>query len=290
MKRFLRDPLVQFLALGALFFAGGMIGSGMSGPDETELTISTAEVERLLEGFRLTWRRPPTESEFAGLMEEYLKEEVMYREALAMGLDRDDQVVRRRLRQKLELMTADFVATVEPSEGELLAFLNEDPDRYRLNAVLSFRQAFVRTEGLDEAAAAARAADVLATLEANPEMDPSLAGDPFLYPAFFGEMTELAIANTFGTEFRQSVLELPVGSWSGPVASAYGLHLVRVDVLEPGRVPELNEVRDQVYRDLVAQRVSEAEQAFFEGLLEQYAVSVEWPEGMDPVDLPGVTN
>ncbi len=288
MKRFLREPLVHFLLLGAiLFLIGAMRDDGGAGPTGSRIAITPGVVERLLEGFEMTWRRPPTESEFRGLMEDFLKEEVLYREALAMGLDQGDQIIRRRMRQKIEFMTADFVGSIEPEEADLQAYLEADPERYRMDAVLSFRQVFVRSEG-DDQGAARRAEDLLATLRSNPETDPMSVGDPFLFPSFFGDMSEAGIANTFGPEFQAAVLELPVGEWSGPIRSAYGLHLVRVDAKDPGRIPELAEVREAVYRDLVSERTGQAEQAYFEGLLSQYTVTVEWPEGMEPLDLPGV--
>jgi len=288
MRAFFKEPLVHFLLLGALLFAIGMVRGEPDTPSSTRIAVTPGVVERILEGFRMTWRRPPTEAEFQGLVEDYLKEEVLYREAIAMGLDQGDQIIRRRLRQKLEFMTADFVATIEPTDEDLQAFLDEDPDRYRMEAVMSFRQAFVRSED-DPEVGARRAERLLEDLRANPEVDPVQVGDSFLYPAFFGDMSELAISNTFGIEFKDALLTLTPGEWSGPVASPYGLHLVRIDFLTPGRIPELAEVREAVYRDLVSELTQEAEQAFFEGLLSQYTVSVQWPEGMAPVDIPGVT-
>jgi hypothetical protein len=288
MKRFLKEPLVHFLLLGGLLFlVGAMRDDGGAGPTGTRIAITPGVVDRLLEGFRMTWRRPPTEAEFRGLMEDHLKEEVLYREAVGMGLDQGDQIIRRRMRQKLEFMTADFVGSIEPTEEELLAYLQADPVRYREDAVLSFRHVYLRSED-DPEAASDRAMRTLDILRADPEMDPLEVGDSFLFPAFFGDITELGITNTFGPEFKDAVLELPVGEWGGPVPSAYGLHVVRVDLKDAGRIPELAEIRDAVYRDLVSERTRDAEEAYFQGLLSQYTVTVEWPEGMEPVDVPGV--
>ena len=287
MKRFIREPLVHFLLLGGILFAVGLARAEGSSSTSNRIALTPGVIERLMEGFRMTWRRPPTESEFRGLVEDYLKEEVLYREAVAMGLDQGDQIIRRRLRQKLEFLTADFVGSIEPTDEELQAFLERNPDLYRLDAVLSFRHVFLRT-GKDPAEMERRAEDLLAALCGDPEMDPGGVGDPFMYPSFFEDLSELGIANTFGPEFKDSVLELPVGEWAGPVASAYGLHLVRVDAMTPGRIPVLEEVREAVNRDLVAELTTAAEQAYFDGLLGQYVVTVEWPDGMEPLALPGV--
>ncbi len=287
MKRLFREPLVHFLALGAILFGVGLLRGDTVEPGANRIAITPGVVERLFEGFRLTWQRRPTEAEFRGLVEDYLKEEVLYREALAMGLDRDDQIIRRRLRQKLEFLTADVVESFEPTDEELQTHLDENPDRYRQAAVLSLRQVYVREEP-DAKQAEALALAVLDGLRSQPETDPRTLGDPFLHPAVFSDIPQPQLSSVFGEEFASQVVELPVGEWSGPVTSAFGLHLARVDALEPGRRSDLSEVRDAVYRDLVSERTREAEQQYFEGLLSQYVVTAEWPEGMEPVDLPGM--
>ena len=160
MRTVLREPLVHFLALGAVLFGIGLLRGDTVEPTANRIAITSGVVERLLEGFRLTWRRPPTEAEFRGLVVEHLTEEVLYREALAMGLDRDDQIIRRRLRQKLEFLTADVMESFEPTDDELQAYLDADRDRYRQEAVLGFTQVYLRAEPDAErpAAGPARAA------------------------------------------------------------------------------------------------------------------------------------
>lgn len=287
MRKLLREPLVQFLVLGAVLFGISILRGNAAGPTMNRIDITPGVTERLLEGFRRTWQRPPTEDEFRGLVEEYLKEEVLYREALAIGLDRDDQIIRRRMRQKLEFPTADVVASFGPTEEDLQAHLDADPDLYRQEATISFSQAYFQ-EGSEVGNANARALSVLEDLRGNPYTDPETLGDPFMFPAVHRDMSERALWSVFGEEFATQLVELPVGEWSGPVTSAFGLHVARLDALDPGRASRLAEVRDAVYRDVVSQRTREAEQLYFEGLLSQYTVTVEWPEGMEPVSLPGL--
>ncbi len=287
MKRLLHEPLLHFLALGAVLFGFGLLRGDTVELSGNRIAITPGVVERLIEGFRLTWQRPPTEDEFRGLVVEHLREEVLYREALAMGLDREDQIIRRRLRQKLEFLTADVVESFEPTDAELQAYLDESPDRYRQDAVISFAHVYLRVEsGMKPAEARAHA--LLDDLRRQPETDPQTLGDPFLHPAVFSEISPQQLSGVFGSDFAGEVVELPVGEWSGPVTSAFGLHLARLDALEPSRLSELREVRDAVYRDLVSERTREAEQQYFEGLLSQYVVTAEWPEGMRPVAIPGV--
>ena len=287
MRKLLKEPLVHFLALGAILFGIGVLRGEGTGPATNRIAITPGSIERLLQGFRLTWQRPPTESEFQGLVEDYLKEEVLYREALEMGLDRNDQIIRRRMRQKLEFLTADLVESFEPSEQDLQAHLDANMDLYRQEAMLSFHQVYIgEREGAEEDGARARS--ILRELETNPGADPELMGDPFMYPATHRDMSERDLLAVFGEEFTVQVVELTVGKWSGPISSAFGLHVVRLDALDVGRPSELVEVRAAVYRDLVSERTRDAEQSYFDALLSQYTVTVEWPEGMSPVDLPGV--
>ena len=287
MKKLLKEPLVHFLALGAVLFGIGIVRGEGTGPATNRITITPGVTERLMEGFRRTWQRPPTEDEFRGLVEDYLKEEVLYREALAMGLDRDDQIIRRRMRQKLEFLTADLVESFEPSEEELQAHLDANPNLYRQEATLSFAQVYVgERDGREQDRT--RALSILEELRTNPNADPEQMGDPFMYPAMHRDMRERDVLGVFGDKFTAQVVELPVGEWSGPITSAFGLHVARLDMLDLGRPSELTEVRDAVYRDLVSKRTREAEQLYFEGLLSQYTVTMEWPEGMEPIDIPGV--
>ena len=287
MKKLLKEPLVHFLALGAVLFGIGILRGEGAGPATNRIAITPGTVERLLQGFRLTWQRPPTEDEFRGLVEDYLKEEVLYREALEMGLDRDDQIIRRRMRQKLEFLTADLVESIEPSDEELQARLNANVDLYRQEATVSFAQVYIgERDGAEQDRT--RAMALLEELRTNPNADPEQMGDPFMYPATHRDMRERDLLGVFGEEFTAQVVELPVGEWSGPITSAFGLHVARLDSLDLGRPSELAEVRDAVYRDLVSARTREAEQRYFDALLAQYTVTVEWPEGMEPVELPGV--
>ena len=287
MKTLLKEPLVHFLALGAILFAIGVARGDGAGSATTRIALTPGVVERLIEGFRLTWQRPPTESEFRGLVTEYLREEVLYREAIEMGLDRDDQIIRRRMRQKLEFLTADLVESIEPAEDELQAYLDANPERYRQEYTISFTQVyFAEQDGSDPVA---RAEATLADLAANPALNPESVGDPLMLPTVHRDLPERAVPATFGPGFAEQIVDHPLGEWRGPVTSAFGVHLVRVDAFEPGRASELSEVRDAVYRDLTSDRTRGAEEQFFERLLAQYTVTVEWPDGMEPVEIPGVT-
>ena len=185
MKNLLREPLVHFLALGAVLFGIGILRGDAAGPTSDRIEITPGVTERLLEGFRRTWQRPPTEDEFRGLMEDYLKEEVLYREALAMGLDRNDQIIRRRMRQKLEFLTADVVESFEPTEEDLQAHLDTNADLYRQEAVVTFSQVYFQ-ERSEAGNAEARALTVLEELRENPQQTPRRSGIRSCFLRFIG--------------------------------------------------------------------------------------------------------
>jgi hypothetical protein len=273
-NRLVREPLVHFLLLGAaLFVLYDVIAGERDAPDR--IVVDSARVEQLALGFTRVWQRPPTEAELAGLVEDFVREEVYYREALAMGLDRDDTIVRRRMRQKLEFLSEDLVALAEPGEAELEAWLNEHADDYRVEPRAAFRQVYVSRERHGEAAEATAEA-LLARLSEGGE-DGGALGDASLLPASLPLSPQREIAKHFGDDFAAVVLTLEPGAWSGPVESTFGLHLVRLEAREPARAPALEEVRQAVERDWAAAERREANEAFYQALRERYELTLEMP-------------
>ena len=277
-KRLAREPLAHFLALGAGLFVlfGAVDDSGDSRPDR--IVVSAAQVEMLAEAWMRTWQRPPTPRELEGLVQDHIREEVYYREALAMGLDRDDTIVRRRMRQKLEFLADDLTAAVEPTEEQLRDYLDEHADAYRFPNRVSLDHVYLNRDRRGEAASR-DAERLLARLQAaGPEVDAAMLGDPLLLPREFELVTEDEVASRFGRRFSEAVAALPIGRWAGPVESGYGLHLVLVQERKAGEAPTLETVRDAVERDWRAARRAEATEAFYQGLRERYSVVVERPE------------
>lgn len=289
MKRLLREPLVHFAAVGLLLFAMWQATRSSRGDGGSDRIVVTAgQIEQFSAGFRMTWQRPPTEGELAGLIRDHLKEEIYYREALALGFDRDDQIVRRRMRQKMEFLTDDVAVAVEPTRAELQAFLDKNPEMFRLEPRITFQHIYFSVDRRGEAASG-DATRLLESLRARDAVDPASLGDPFVLPYAYLEARVTEVARDFGGRFATSVEELPVGQWEGPVESGYGLHLVRVDGRVESRIPGLGEVNDEVRRELLTMRRRDAEEAVYSALRERYTVAVEWPEGMEPLDLEGVT-
>ena len=272
----LREPLVHFLILGGALFLLGTWLDDDTAPAANEIVVTPGVVEHLSAGFARTWQRPPTPDELRNLIEDHVREEVYYREALALGLDRDDQIVRRRMRQKIEFLTDALSEGSAPSDSVLQAFMDENGDRYWVEARAAFRHVYFNYDrrGPDVGTDAER---FLAEVEGKPVgAAPPDAGDPFLMPLEVELSWESQISRMFGSDFTERVLELPTGRWAGPVASGYGLHVVFVTERTDPRYPELTEVRDRVLSDWQRTRRDEISDAAYERLRERYEVSIEW--------------
>jgi len=275
MRRLLREPLLHFLLIGAgLFLLYNALNRGQSDAPR-EIVISEARVEALAENFATVWMRPPTAVELKGLIDDYVAEEVYYREAVAMGLDQDDTVIRRRLRQKMEFISEDVAAATEPTDAQLQAYLEQHADKFALPATLTFQQVYLSAERRGEAVRA-DAEKLLAELQAGRgPADPAEAGDATLLPATMEAASPQVIANTFGEEFARQIDEAPVGQWSGPIESGFGLHLVKVDERVAGSAPTLVEIRPIVLREWQSEQRRAQNKSFLDTLRSKYEVRVE---------------
>ena len=278
---FLREPLVHFLVLGAgIFLLAALVGeSDQDQPDQ--IVVSVGQIDRLVETWQRTWQRPPTQVELEGLVEDHIREEILYREAIAMGLDRDDTIIRRRLRQKMEFLPQDLVDQVEPTDAELRTYLRENADAYQVETRVSFQHIYLNLERRGTAAEG-DARRLLADLKANGgPVEPAVLSDPILLPYDLESLSESEVARLFGQEFASRLIEIAPGDWTGPLGSSYGLHLVRVREGLPARVPGLSEVRKAVERDWQFMRRQELDDQFFRSLKERYAIEVQLPEWLE---------
>jgi hypothetical protein len=274
-----REPLVHFLLIGAgLFLLFGwrdgpaVLPPGQSGPQSAKIVIPQGDIDQMIATFTRTWQRPPTEEEAKGLVEDFVRSEIYYREALAMGLDRDDGVIRRRMRQKMEFILEDITAQVEPTDEELRAFMKTHPDSYRVDPQIAFRHVYVNADKRGKNAGT-EALGILANLNAG--ADPETAGDPILLASEVPLSPLWDINKQFGEEFGRNLSGLKIGKWEGPVRSGYGLHLVLVTKRVGGRLPALKEVREMVKRDWVFDRQKEVKDAAYAKIRERYVVIVE---------------
>jgi hypothetical protein len=277
MKRILREPLLHFLLLGAVIFAAYSLVAQRRGNEPGSIVISAAQVAAIELGFTRTWHRPPSRVELEGLIRDRVREEVYYREAMALGLDKDDTIIRRRLRQKLEFLTDDVVAETQPTDAELNAYLTAHPDSFRLQRDFTFSHVYLNPAKHGENLARDTAAVLARLNQAGGKADASALGDSFLLGYTFAAAPGSEIAAQFGPQFAARLGQLPPGQWQGPIESGYGVHLVFVSDRTEGRVPRLDEVRDAVAREWDNARRLAANNSLYEDMLKRYAVTIEAP-------------
>lgn len=255
----LREPLVHFVAMGAILFGAHAAVSSppAAGAEAAPILVSEAFVEGLRVQHRRRSGRAPTADEVEALVRQHVREEVLYREARAFGLDRGDAIVRRRLVQKMEFLLAGTVEVDDPTDADLEAWVRAHPDRFARPERITFTHVFFsrdRRAGSASEDAARALRDLLASGVARaPER-----GDPFLLQYDFERRSRADVAGAFGDAFAEALFGEAPGRWGGPIDSAYGSHLVRVTAREPGGPPALDDVRERAAREWLEERRAQA--------------------------------
>jgi hypothetical protein len=279
LRKLIREPLFHFLLLGALIFfiAGRSRSIGVNSGEK--IVVTQSHIESIVVGFSRTWMRPPTQEEMRGLVDDYVREEVLYREAKAMELDQDDVIVRRRMRQKFEFLSEDRAARSRPpNEPELEAYLRQHADKYREEPRFTFEHIFFNREKHGKSAEAdAKAVLARLTGRNGAAIDVEKLSDSFLLPFRFENVSAGETARLFGENFGKQLATVEPGSWEGPLESNYGLHLVRIDEREPETAPPLANVREAVLRDLLNERRKQELDAQYAKLRARYTIVVEPP-------------
>lgn len=279
MKALLREPLIHFLLIGAVLFFLFQVFETRKDKQTNRIVITNGQIEFLKASFARTRQRVPTEQELQGLIDGFVREEVYYREALALDMDKDDFVVRRRLGQKFELMSDDLAGIKTPSEEELKNFLQTNPELFRIDAQIAFRHVFidVAKRGIPADDEAARLLAVLSAKEK--ATNPDLLGDPLMIPKTFALTPRGEIAKLFGESFSHELEKSKPGQWSGPIQSGYGLHLVRVTEYVAEKLPRLDEIRKNVEWEWAESYRKDLKDSIYEKLREKYTVVVEQQTG-----------
>jgi len=275
LERLIREPLVHFLVLGALLFLwADLLGSGV-GAREQSIVVGQDDVARLAEQWEAQYGNPPSAAQIQALIENHVRDEILYREALELGLDRDDLIIRRRLIQKLRFLSEGLARSAEPSEAELAEFYTGHLTRYTQPAKMTFQHVyFSRDQRGDTARVDAFA--VLETLSAETAEVSAWRslGDPFMLQREYAGRDDREIAELFGPDFASALEQIEPGSWGGPVPSSYGWHAVRVRERRPEVVLGLSEIREQVLADYIAQRRTETDAGLLEELRKKYVVKI----------------
>ncbi len=274
MTQWLKDPLLHFLLIGAGLF----VLYGWQADDDTtradKIDFSEADVDRLINLWERKWQRLPTSRELHGLVEQQIREEVLYREALAMGLDKGDMVVRRRMAQKMEFISNDLASLAEPDDSELQAYLDEHSDKFTIPGRISYLQVYLNSNQRGDQAEidAQKLREELSY--ANADYDFSMAGDTFMGGYRFNDETDWQVTRLFGEDFSRQVFQVTVGEWTGPIKSGYGLHLVRVDARTDSQTRSLDQVRDKVRIEWIAEQQRKTNDQLYSELRKRYEITI----------------
>jgi peptidyl-prolyl cis-trans isomerase C len=279
-KRWLREPLLHFLLIGlVLFGAYAFINRGRGGVESSKQIALSMDDLRLMDTyFESQWHRPPTPAEFQAMVEDKVREEVLYREGLAMGLDKDDTIVKRRMAQKMQFLAEDVAAAHQPTAGELKAWYAKNSDKFAMPSRFSFRHLYFSPDrrgqhAHDDAVAA------LAKIAGQPEDSKVAAsiGDPFMFQDYYADRAPEALAKELGPQFAVALAKLKPGSWQGPIESGYGWHLVFISTVIPGRVPAMEEIEPDVKTAWLGAQKQQAWQKAYQEMRAKYAVLVPQP-------------
>jgi hypothetical protein len=266
LRRLLREPLLHFILLAALIFIAYAIVSPPNLPDKDQIVVTAQDAERLKAQYRSTWNRAPSEQEFRDLVDQFVRDEVYYREAKSYGLDLDDQVVRVRMRQKMEFLLADPAAVAAPTDADLRALFEATKQKYVTPESIGFRQIYLGEPAADAAEAA------LGALSGG--ADPALLGVPSLLPGEMALSRPAAVDSTFGDGFFASLVTLPTGAWAGPVRSAYGQHLVMVTAVTASQAPAFEAVRASVEAEWRRNATRKVAEANYDALKARYKIDL----------------
>jgi hypothetical protein len=277
LRRLVREPLLHFLAAGTVLFGLATLFDRVTNADKNanRIQVSAPEIQRLREVWIRQWGRSPDSKQMENLINDYVRDEVLYREALASGLDKDDTIIRRRLVEKMEFLSQELTSAT-PSDKDLQEYFERNRDKFRNPAQIAFTHIYFSTSkrGSATESNASRALARLTLHEISSAEFPSL-GDPFMLQNEYPLQTQQQIKELFGEQFARKLFQLEPGAWVGPLRSGYGFHLVRILEKLPSRVPELAEVRGEVLTNFKNQRLQAASEAFYAQLRRKYQVDVD---------------
>lgn len=269
----MQEPLIHFLLIGAVLFLVYHFNSEKMNDHMNRIVVTPGQVEQMEAKFTRTWMRPPTKEEMDGLIDSQVRDEIYYREAVAMGLDQNDQSIRQRMRMKLEFLLEDLSVVGDVSDKELTKFLQGHSEKFRLEPCVSFRQVYLDPQKHPDMMTDAR--NLLHKL--NGGAAPEEVGDTTLLGYEYLRASRSDVSRSFGEAFAQDVIALEPVSWTGPLYSQFGGHLVMVMERQESRIPELAEIRGQVEREYLALRRQQIKEDTYRKLRAGYEVVIETP-------------
>jgi hypothetical protein len=275
INRLLKEPLFHFLILGGLLYLASIV-SGYNDSELQRIIVTESKIKHLEVLYTKTWQRKPSHQELDYLVQEYIKGQAAYYEGLKLGLDRDDIVISRRLRQKLDFIAEENTLRPVASDEILTTYLKQYADKYQQPPVLSIRQVYFSqsSQGDDSLPDINK---VLTDLSGQPNLKTDELGDSNLFKPHYSQQTTTQLQYIFGEGFVSSLMNMKTGIWQGPVQSSFGLHLVYIEQKQDSRLPELVEIHDDVLADWENSQRQRSIENYYQNLLKRYPVTIHWP-------------
>ena len=274
--KLLKEPLFHFLVLGGLLYLASIL-SGYNDTDTQRIIVSQGQVRHIAILYEKTWQRKPTKAELQALVQDYIKSQAAYYEGMRMGLEKDDVVITRRLRQKINFIAEEKLERPAVTDDILQAYLQQHADRFRTDPILSIRQIyFDQSRGEQESDTQLR--KLLSELAERPDEDIENRGQRYIFKPYYINQTLTDLKRVFGEDFANAVLKAEAGVWTGPIQSAFGSHLVYIDKKQEGFLPALSSIYDQVFEEWQNSLREQSIDTYYAELLKRYPVTVHWPE------------
>ncbi len=274
MKKFFKEPLLHFIVLGALIYVASMTWGNID-DQQQNIVISQGKIRHLATLFMKTWQRSPTQKELENVVQEYVIDQAGYLEGVKLGLDKNDIVITRRIRQKLEFIAEENSPPPQVTDELLAEYLDENSGQFRLEPKLTIRQVFLDPQKHGDATYST-AEKILQQLRAKPEQDITKLGDRYLFKPLYQHKSLTELGRVFGRDFTINSAKLSTGSWYGPIRSGFGVHLAYIEKRQDGKLPKLSEIRSQVERELENSWKKRSTKKYYDELLSRYIVTIHW--------------
>ncbi len=275
MSKLIKEPLLHFLVLGALLYIASMVW-GNDKNQIQQIIVTEGKIKHLETLYKKTWQREPTKAELENIVQEYILEQAAYYEGVNLGLDKNDIVIVRRVRQKLDFIAEESIPLPEATDELLTTYLHENADRFHLEPTLSLRQVYLDPKKHSDTLKL-DADSLLTQLLTQPNQDISIIGERYLFKPYYKDIRSTELERLLGQHFSKTINELPVGIWHGPVSSGYGVHLVYIEEKQKGVLPELSQIRSKVLREWENTLRNQSTKKYYAELLQRYPATIHWP-------------
>jgi hypothetical protein len=283
--KLLREPLVHFVFIGSMIYVlYGLFATPEIDENVNSIVVSSGEIDVFKSSWKKRWNREPTTKELDGIIQQFIRETILYRQAINMGLDKNDMVIRRRLAQKMEFIVEDLATMLEPDEQTLQLWFNKHLNRFQESPRYTFTQIFFDPDKRGDATLE-DANKIKSSLQAqtDPLANISELSDSLMMQDYYPEKTPIEIRKQFGSGFTQSLLDLSPGEWHGPVLSGYGVHLVYIQTIIPAATPSFTSVRVQVKELWMEEQRELLNKKFYDKLANTYSIVIEQSKSQNKV-------